>query len=64
MNKEFVNTRWMMRGLLSRVSYKRGMYIWFTKVSAKMALDAVKQKVNPFNVEHYHQLVKPNWYET
>ncbi|MFN7145127.1 MAG: B12-binding domain-containing radical SAM protein, partial [Myxococcota bacterium] len=64
MNKEFVNNKWLMRGLLSRVPYKRDMYIWFTKVSAAMAVDAIKQRVNPLNVEHYQQLVTPEWYDS
>jgi radical SAM superfamily enzyme YgiQ (UPF0313 family) len=64
MNKEVVNTPWILRGLFSKVPYKRDMYIWFAKVSAAMALDAVKKKVNPFDVEHYQQLVKPHWYDT
>ncbi len=63
LNKELVNKRWLMRGLSSRVPYKRDMYIWFTKVSAAMAVDALKQKLNPLNVEHYQQLVKPYWYD-
>ena len=64
MNREFVNNKWLMRGLLSRVPYKRDMYIWFTKVSAAMAIDAIKQRINPLNVEHYQQLVTPEWYDT
>jgi radical SAM superfamily enzyme YgiQ (UPF0313 family) len=63
MNKELVNTPWLLKGLLSRVPYKRDMYIWFTKVSATMALDAVKRKINPLDVEHYQQLVAPYWYD-
>jgi anaerobic magnesium-protoporphyrin IX monomethyl ester cyclase len=63
MNKELVNTRWMLKGLLSRVPYKRDMYIWFAKVSAAMAVDAMKRRVSPLNVEHYQQLVKPEWYD-
>src|SRR6185503_8106484 len=31
MNKEFVNTPWMLKGLFSKVPYKRDMYIWFVK---------------------------------
>lgn len=64
MNKQFVNNKWLLRGLLSRVPYKRDMYIWFTKVSAAMAIDAIKQRINPLNVEHYQQLVTPDWYES
>ena len=57
MNEQFVNRKWLLRGLFSSVDYKRDMYIWFTKVSAKMAVEALKQRVNPFNVEHYQSLV-------
>ncbi len=63
MNSELVNVPWLLRGLTSRVPYKRDMYIWFAKVSATMALEAVKQRVNPLSVEHHQQLVKPPWYD-
>ena len=63
MNKELVNTSWLLKGLTSRVPYKRDMYMWFTKVSALMAIDAVKRKINPLDVEHYQQLVAPYWYD-
>lgn len=63
MNKELVNTTWLLKGLTSRVPYKRDMYMWFTKVSALMAIDAVKRKINPLDVEHYQQLVAPYWYD-
>jgi radical SAM superfamily enzyme YgiQ (UPF0313 family) len=63
MNKIFVNKRWLMRGLTSKVPYKRDMYLWFLKVSSAMAVDAVKNRINPLNVEHYQQLVKPHWYD-
>jgi anaerobic magnesium-protoporphyrin IX monomethyl ester cyclase len=63
MNKEFVNTPWMLKGLLSKVPYKRDMYMWFVKVSAMMAVDAVKKRISPLDVEHYQNLVQPDWYE-
>jgi anaerobic magnesium-protoporphyrin IX monomethyl ester cyclase len=63
MNKKFVNTRWILKGLTSKVDYKRDMYIWFAKVSAMMAASAIKQKLNPFDVGHYQSLVKPAWYD-
>ena len=63
MNKKMVNTRWLLKGLTSGVPYKRDMYIWFAKVSATMAWEALKQKVNPLDVEFHQQLVKPNWYD-
>lgn len=63
MNSQLVNKKWLLRGLTSKVDYKRDMYMWFTKVSAWMAFDALKKKVNPLNVEHYQNLVTPHWYE-
>jgi anaerobic magnesium-protoporphyrin IX monomethyl ester cyclase len=63
MNKKFINPRWMLKGMMSKERYKRDMYIWFTKVSASMAIDMAKQRLNPFKVEHYQQLVKPRWYD-
>lgn len=63
MNKALVNNRWLLRGLASRVPYKRDMYIWFSKVSAAMFVDALKQRLNPFDVGHYQSLVKPDWYD-
>ena len=63
MNKQFVNTKWMLRGLFSKVDYKRDMYIWFVKVSAKMAFQALKERINPLDVSHYQSLVKPEWYD-
>jgi len=63
MNKQFVNTKWLMKGLFNRVDYKRDMYRWFAKVSASMAFDAVKKRVNPLDVGHYQQLIKPEWYD-
>jgi len=33
MNKQFVNTKWLLKGLTSRVPYKRDMYMWFAKVA-------------------------------
>ncbi len=63
LNRQLVNRRWLARGLMSKVPYKRDMYLWFTKVSAAMAVDALRKKVNPLDVEHYQQLVKPYWYD-
>lgn len=63
MNKQFVNNKWLAKGLMSRVPYKRDMYIWFAKVSASVAIEAIKQRVNPLKVENYQQLVTPDWYD-
>ncbi|MEL6344433.1 MAG: radical SAM protein [Myxococcota bacterium] len=63
MNKKFVNTKWLLRGLTSKVDYKRDMYMWFAKVSAKQAVEAIRNRISPFNVKHYQSLVKPEWYD-
>ncbi len=64
LNRAFVSPRMLLRGLLSRTAYRRDMYIWFSIVSARMAWDVLRQRVNPFRVEHYQQLVTPDWYES
>lgn len=64
MNKQFVNRRWLARGLLSKVPYKRDMYTWFLKVSASMAWENLKARVNPLDVKNYHGLVTPRWYDS
>jgi anaerobic magnesium-protoporphyrin IX monomethyl ester cyclase len=61
-NKSFITTKWLMKGLTSRTAYRRYMYRWFTKVSGKMAFDLLKERVNPFKSREYMQLVKPAWY--
>ncbi len=63
MNATFVNPRWLARGLCSRTRYKRDMYVWFSLVSARMAWDMARQRINPFRVEHYQRLITPDWYE-
>ena len=63
MNKQFVNSKWLFRGLFSKEDYKRDMYIWFSKVSLKQFAQAVKQRINPLDVSHYQALVKPDWYD-
>jgi radical SAM superfamily enzyme YgiQ (UPF0313 family) len=63
MNQQFVGPAWLLKGLASKVPYKRDMYIWFAKVSAKMALEAVRNRISPLAVSSYQQLVKPDWYD-
>ncbi len=64
MNKQFVNTRWLFKGLFNPVDYKRDMYRWFAKVSGSMALAGLKQRINPLNTDYYKQLVQPDWYDS
>ena len=63
MNRRFASPLWLARGLLSRHRYRRDMYAWFALVSARMAWDVARQRMNPFRVEHYERLVTPRWYE-
>ncbi len=63
MNRRFANPGWLARGLLSRHRYRRDMYAWFALVSARMAFDVARQRMNPFRVEHYERLVTPPWYD-
>ena len=63
MNKQFVNAKWLMKGLFHEVPYKRDMYRWFAKVSAKQGIEALKKRINPMDVGHYQRLVTPEWYE-
>ncbi len=64
LNKIFVNPRWLIRGMLSPVRYRRAMYTWFAIVSARMALDSLRMRLDPFKVRSYQRLVTPPWYET
>ena len=63
MNKQLVTPKWLMRGLTDKTQYRRDMYRWWAKVAANMALDMVKQRVNPFKSRDYMNLVKPVWYD-
>ncbi len=62
MDRVFVNPRWLLKGFFSRTPYRRDMYRWFAIVSARMALDNLKQRLNPLDPEHYQALVEPDWY--
>ena len=33
-------------------------------MTAAMAVDAIRKRINPLDVEHYQQLVQPDWYDT
>lgn len=63
MQHDYVTLPWVLRGLLSRHAYRRNMYRWFTLVTARVFLDSVRQRVNPFRHDAYTQMVKPDWYD-
>jgi len=63
MAREYVSVPWVLRGLLSRHSYRRNMYAWFSMVTARVFADSLRQRLNPFRRQAYTQLVKPDWYD-
>ena len=64
MNKSLVTPKWLLKGLTDKTPYRRSMYAWWFKVAANMAVDLMKQKVNPLKSRDYMNLVKPEWYHT
>ncbi len=63
MAREFVRPAWLVKGLLSRTAYRRNMYSWFTLVSARVFIDSLRQRLNPFRHDNYTRLVRPAWYD-
>ncbi|NOZ02556.1 MAG: radical SAM protein [Deltaproteobacteria bacterium] len=61
---KYVTFSWLLKGLLSRHTYRRRMFVWFLMVSLKIFFEQVKNLVNPFNARHYTGLVKPDWYDS
>ena len=64
MNRRSVGPRWLLRGLLSRSTYRRNMYIWWLLVTGRIFAQSVKSRVNPFGPEPYKGLYRPDWYES
>ncbi len=64
MNKSLVTPKWLLKGLTDKTPYRRYMYAWWFKVAANMAVDLLKQKINPLTSRDYMNLVKPEWYHT
>ncbi len=63
LNKEYVGVKWLIKGLLSRSSYRRDMYIWWLLVTGRVFKDAVKRRVNPLSPDPYTSAFLPPWYE-
>ena len=63
LNKAYVGPRWWLRGMLSRSSYRRDMYIWWSLVTGRVFLDALKRRVNPLSPDPYTSAFTPDWYE-
>ncbi len=62
--KEYVTLPWLIKGLTSRHSYRRNMYIWWTMVTARVFADSVRQRLDPFKRDRYMSLVTPKWYNS
>jgi anaerobic magnesium-protoporphyrin IX monomethyl ester cyclase len=62
MEKAYVTLPWLLRGLSSRSQYKRRMYQWFVKVSARMSLDLLHGMVTR-SQGPLVPLIKPDWYD-
>ncbi len=59
--RKSVTLAWLFRGLFSRSGYKRRMYIWWLKVTWKLFIGMIKERV--FNMRSGIDLVVPDWYE-
>ena len=64
LSKGYIGPTWFARGLLSRWSYRRDMYLWWLQVSARIGLESLRNRVNPFRSDQYFRLVKPDWYDS
>lgn len=63
LNKRFVSVKWFLRGIFSRSSYRRKMYLWWLIVTLRVVYDSVKRFAWPFSTKAYTGLVKPPWYD-
>jgi len=62
MEKAYVTIPWLLKGLSSRSRYKRAMYQWFVKVSARMTTDLIRHALFPSSGPLV-PLIKPKWYD-
>jgi len=63
LSRRYVTVWWLLKGLTSRHSYRRKMFVWFLLVSARIFIESIRNLANPFKSEHYTGLVKPDWYD-
>jgi radical SAM superfamily enzyme YgiQ (UPF0313 family) len=63
MNKAFANLNWLLKGLFSRHTYKRRLYVWWFLIFIKLSLQSFLSFVNPFKSNVYSRLVTPKWYD-
>jgi len=61
--KRYVTVPWLLKGLSSPSRYKRAMYLWFLKVSARMSVDIARSTLLPGSGPLV-PLVKQRWYDS
>ncbi|MEW6202450.1 MAG: radical SAM protein [bacterium] len=66
LSRRYVSLGWFLKGIFSRSSYKRNMYIWWLLVTVRQAADSLRSFVLPFpsKVRTITGLVKPRWYDS
>ncbi len=60
---DYLRPEWIIKGLTSKYTYKRNMYIWWLIVSLKVGIKNIYMKLNPLDPKNYHLLYKPDWYD-
>ena len=63
LNRRLIGPLWLLRGLLSKSSYRRKMYIWWLLVTGRIFLESAAALVNPLRPERYTSTMTPPWYE-
>ncbi len=70
MNSRYLNPWRILRGALSRHTYRRRMYLWWLLVSARVGWDFVLDRVLPSRstrrkaqLSQYVGMIKPDWYD-
>jgi len=63
LNREFINLKWLIKGLFSPYAYKRRMYIWWFLVLVKVLWSRFISKFKWIKLKDITGLVKPDWYD-
>lgn len=71
MNRRYMRLPRILRGLLSRHTYRRRMYLWWLTVSMKIGLDFLLDRLLPSRstrrkaeLSKYVGMIKPDWYDS
>lgn len=59
---DYLRFDWILKGLMSRYTYRRNMFIWWLMVSSKVGLRNLYMRLNPLDPKNYQLLYKPSWY--